>query len=84
MDHRFRIRGYAGHKHPSGAGTGALVLETMHTTESSASIEIDAYFARMKRGEIGHVELIDCRPGGALTCMDVRPETPIAWSWVKP
>lgn len=76
----FIIRGYAGHKHP-GARRGAMVLETTHKSEASASIEIEAYRERMKRGEIDHVELLDCRPGGALSNCDVRAHTPIAWSW---
>ena len=38
----------------------------------------------MQRGEVSRVELIDLRPLGKLTDMDVQPHTEIPWSWKKP
>lgn len=37
---------------------GGLVLVTQHATEMSRDVEIAAFRARMRRGEIGHIEVI--------------------------
>lgn len=34
-----------------------LDIETVHATEASAQIEIAAFRARMKRGEISHIDV---------------------------
>ena len=64
---------------------GNLLLETTHTTETSASIEIDVWQTRMARSgdRAARAELIDCRPGGRLTNIAVYSYTKIAWSWLK-
>lgn len=77
----FRIRGYAGERHARRIPHGELLLETVHANESSAYVEIEAWKARMARYEVGRAELIDLRPMGKLTNMNVRPETDIPWSW---
>lgn len=71
---RFKIRGFRGQQ---------LLRETVHKNEISAYVELEAWRARMQRGDIGHVELIDCRPGGDLTNLHVYAETEIPWSWGK-
>lgn len=35
----------------------ALVLETGHATEASRDIEMQAFKARMKRGDFSHIEI---------------------------
>ena len=82
----FRVRGFAGAHHPRGARFGTLLLETTHRTESSAAVEVEAWQSRMTKrpGEVSHAELIDCRIGGSLTEMNIRPETVIPWSWRAP
>ena len=75
---KFRVRGFAGGRHPD-AKFGALLLETVHSTETSAYVEIEAWKERMKRGEVSKVELIDCC--GGLTNLNVQPYTDIPWSW---
>jgi len=77
----FRVRGFSSGRHPMPFGT--LLLETSHTTETSAYIEIEAWKERMKRGEVSKVELIDHRVGGKLTNLDVQLHTDIPWSWRK-
>lgn len=77
----FRIRGFAGCKHPNHAPPGTLLLETTHKGESSAAMEIDAWKSRMRRGEVSKAELIDLRIGGKLTNLNIFEETEITWSW---
>jgi hypothetical protein len=77
----FIVRGFSSSQHP--AGFGKLLLETAHTTEASASIEIDAWKARIQRNEASRVELIDCRVGGTLTDLNIQPYTYIPWPWRK-
>lgn len=79
----FRICGYAtpNYSRDIGVPVGAKLCETTHKGESSAYVEIEAWKERMRRGEVGHVELIDLRLGGNLTNLHVRPETDIKWSW---
>lgn len=76
----FKIRGYAGPRHPS-LRLGTLLLETTHNGEASAYIEIEAWKTRMRGGYVTHVELVDLRPGGKLTNLMIYPETEIPWSW---
>ena len=35
----------------------------------------------MRRAEVSRVELIDMRPDGSLTNLNIGPETKIPWSW---
>jgi len=79
----FRVRGFASGRHPDQIPFGTLLLETSHTTETSAYVEIEAWKERMKRGEVSRVELVDQRVGGTLTNLDVQPHTDIPWSWRK-
>lgn len=46
---RFAIRAYK--------PDGTLALETTHRTEASAQIEVEAYRARMARGEIARIDV---------------------------
>jgi len=78
----FKVRGFAGPKHPR-AECGWLLVETVHKGESSAAIEIEVWQDRMRRGDAGRAELIDMRPGGALTNLNIHAETEIPWSWKK-
>lgn len=84
---QFRCRAFVGHLHPSylhGAVViGCLAIETVHSCELSAAVEIEAMQELMRRGHYGRAELIDCRPGGKLTCLRVYADTKVAWSWVK-
>ena len=80
-DWKFRIRAFAGSRHGM-APLGVLLFETVHGTESSAAVEIDACKSRMKRGEIEHAELIDLRPQGRLTNLNISENTIIPWSWI--
>lgn len=80
-DWDFRIRGYAGGRHPREIRPGTLLLETTHKGEASASIEIECWQERMKRGEVSKVELIDMRPRGKLTDLNVHAHTVVPWSW---
>ena len=83
----FRVRGFAGGRHPNGVPAGTLLVETTHKGESSAFIEIEAWKARMRRGEVSRVELIDLRPsdgrGRSLTNMSVYEHTDIPWSHTR-
>ncbi len=77
----FIIRGFAGSKQQNGIPYGALLVETTHKGEASVYVTIEAWQARMKRGEVSHAELIDFRPGGKLTNLRVLADTRILWSW---
>jgi hypothetical protein len=81
MSWDFRIRGYAGSRHPRRITPGTILGETVHRGETSAAVEIDAWQSRMGRGEVSHVELIDIRQGGRLTNLHVYEYTKIPWSW---
>ena len=70
----FIIRGYA---------AGMLVLETTHTSEASAAIEVECWRDRMRRGEVMRCELIDCRPGGTLTNLYIYEHTVVPWPWLR-
>jgi hypothetical protein len=78
----FKIRGFAGDRHPR-KPPGAFLVATAHKGEASASIEIEAWQARMRRGEVSRAELIDMRPDGSLTNYNIGPETKIPWSWSR-
>jgi hypothetical protein len=75
MSWEFTVRGFS--------ARGQKMMETSHSTEASAAIEIEAWQARMGRGEVGHAELIDLRPGGRLTNLRVYRSTEIPWSWKR-
>jgi hypothetical protein len=62
-DPPYTIKAYAGGKHPGGAPPGAMILHTWHRTEGSRDIEIAAFKARIRRGEISHIEVIDHEAG---------------------
>ncbi len=79
----FRVRGFAGSRHPRGAPVGTLLLETTHKGESSAAAEVDAWKSRMARGEVSKIELIDLRVGGRLTNLNIFEHTEIPWSWTR-
>ena len=82
-DWDFRVRGFAGHRHPNGIPAGTLLVETVHRSESSAYAEIEAWKARMQRGEASRAELIDLRSKGNLTDLNIHPWTEIQWSWKR-
>lgn len=84
MNWDFKVRGFAGPSHPRGAPVGTLLLETVHKGESSAATEVDVWQTRMRDGSAIRAELIDMRPGGKLTNLQVYEETEIAWSWKAP
>ena len=69
----FRVAGFRGQE---------KLVETIHSSEVSAFVEIEAWKARMRRGEVSRIELIDLRPNGELTNLTVCPETGIMWSWL--
>lgn len=77
----FIVNVYAGGRHP--ALTGSLLTSTTHSSESSAYVEVEAWKSRMLDGSVRHADLIDCRPGGGLTTIGIRPHTVISWSWSK-
>ena len=52
------IKAYAGWSHPTAHPT-ALVLHTWHTTDVSKDIEVEVFRARMARGEISKIEILD-------------------------
>lgn len=83
MNWDFRVRGYAGGRHPKGIPVGSLLLETVHKGEASAAIEIECWQERMCRGEVSHAELIDLRYGGRLTNLQIYAETKIMWSYKR-
>ena len=60
-DARYSIKAYAGRKHAD--PFGSLVLHTWHRTEGSRDIEIAAFRARMRRGEISSIDVIDHEAG---------------------
>ena len=76
----FKVRGFAGGRHPAGVKLGALLMETDHQGETSASVEVDVWKKRMERGEVSKCELIDLRPLGKLTNLDIYEHTEIPWS----
>lgn len=82
-DWDFKVRGFAGGRHPSGVKPGTLLLETTHKGERSAYIEVETWKERMRRGEVSKVELIDMRPLGKLTDLYVYDYTEIPWSHLK-
>lgn len=53
-DRDYTIRGYA----PVNQG-GGLLLETWHRGEASRDVELSAWRARMRRGEVSRVEIDD-------------------------
>jgi hypothetical protein len=57
----YRVKGYAGHKHPT-AGYGVLLLETHHSSESSKDVEVIVWRERIRRGEASKVEIIRTLP----------------------
>lgn len=81
----FRVRGYASPNYARqiGCAPGALLVETTHNGESSAYVEIEAWLSRRRRGDVSKIELIDLRPGGNLTNLDIDLSTHIPWSWAK-
>jgi hypothetical protein len=79
----FKIRGFAGPRHPYNVPPGAFLMETNHFSEASAAIEITAWQSRIERGEVAYVELDDLRPMGVLTNHRVYADTEIAWSWKR-
>jgi hypothetical protein len=79
----FKIRGFAGARHPRHLPYGMLLGETVHQGESSAAIEIEAWQSRIRRGEVSLVELIDLRSMGKLTNLRVYADTEIPWSWKR-
>jgi hypothetical protein len=81
---KFKVRGFAGPSHPRGAPVGTLLLETVHKGEPSAAMEIEAWQTRMCDGSASRAELIDMRPGGNLTNLQIYADTEIAWSWKAP
>jgi hypothetical protein len=76
----FRVRGYAGARHPR-VPVGTLLVETVHHGEASAYVTVTAWQQRMRCGEVGKIELIDCRTDGKLTDLDIGPSTQVPWSW---
>ena len=49
---------------------GELVLETVHVGESSRDMEVDVFRTRMRRDEIGKIEVIShVEPYGIITCL---------------
>jgi hypothetical protein len=56
MSWEYRIRAY----YPASAqrNPGGLAIETTHIGKPSRDIEISAFRARMKRGEIAYIEVI--------------------------
>lgn len=61
---RYEIKSYAGSRHPRVKEglmrLNSMVLHTWHIGEASRDIEVAAYRERMKRGEITHIEVINC------------------------
>jgi hypothetical protein len=49
----YTIRAYA----PTNQG-GHLLIETVHVGTASRDIELSAYRERMRRGDVGHIEVI--------------------------
>lgn len=58
----YRISGYAGAKHPQ-AAPNTLLLSTWHIGQSSRDMEIAAWRARMKRGEVSYITVTDVAAG---------------------
>ena len=54
----YKVRGYAGSKHPR-ARLGDLLLETVHGCKSSMEIEVLCWKDRIKRGDASRCEVID-------------------------
>jgi hypothetical protein len=59
------------------------LVSTLHRSERDAAIEIRAWQARMRIGDVSHAHLIDLRPGGKLTNRNILADIKIAWSWLK-
>lgn len=74
----FRIRGYAGSKHPR-ARLGEFLGETTHKGISSAQMEIQVWQDRCTRGDASCCVLIDMRPGGQMTNLRVDATTKLDW-----
>ncbi|MCR4301838.1 MAG: hypothetical protein NUV51_09530 [Sulfuricaulis sp.] len=53
-DWEYMIRAYL----PANKG-GCLLIETVHRGEHSRDMEISIFKERMKRGEVGHIEVVD-------------------------
>ena len=53
--HDYEIKAY----YPHNQG-GGLAIHTWHIGKGSAQTELEVFADRMRRGEISHVELIDC------------------------
>lgn len=84
MDWDFKVRGYAGMKHPH-ARPREWLGETSHRGLSSLQMEIMVWQTRCARGDASHCEIIDLRPGGTLTMQNIDDTTKIDWkeAWRK-
>lgn len=69
-DSYFLVRGY---------NRNQLLLATSPISVGSAQVEILAWMSRMKRREVTRVELIDCRPMGKATNLNVLTYEEIDW-----
>lgn len=78
MEWDFRVRGYAGPKHPK-ASALELLGETSHKGVSSAQVEVQMWQYRCKRGDASHCELIDCRPGRNMKMLTINASTDVDW-----
>lgn len=58
----FYVTGFAGHSHPR-AARGVPLAKTWHIGSVSKDIEVEAWKARMKCGEVGRVEVLDVKAG---------------------
>jgi len=75
----FRVRGFAGVNHHAGVPLGQLLVETTHKGIASAQIEVQTWQRRIERGDASRCELIDLRPGGKLTHLNIKATSVINW-----
>jgi hypothetical protein len=74
----FRVKGFAGPKHPR-CTIGTELGETTHRGVSSLQMEIEVWQSRCKDGSALYCQIIDLRPGGNLTSLRVDHHTKFDW-----
>lgn len=66
---KWDVRGYAGNQHPHYPMVkfGDLLVGTTHKDDVSKDMEVAAWKARMARGEVAYIEVINLWDGGKET-----------------
>ena len=72
MEHEFEIKSYRAPRLSYQADR--MVMHTWHADRTSCWIEVQAYRARMRRGEISKIEIYDMKKGTVETIYPEKSE----------